>query len=153
MELASLYERLGRVDDAIASYQALYAGNSRLKQVAANNLAMLLVTYRADKSSLDLASDLTRGFDASDNGALLDTQGWVRFKRREFQDAVAELERAALRAPDSKVIRYHLGMAELQVGQREQARRNLEAALAGKAGFLGSDDARLALASLNGPTG
>jgi tetratricopeptide (TPR) repeat protein len=153
LELANLYEKLGRVDDAIASYERLYAANSRLRQIAANNLAMLLVTYRTDSSSLDRARDLTQGFDTSGNGAMLDTQGWVRFRRREFQNAVAELERAAQQVPDSRVIRYHLGMAELEVGQREQARRNFEVALAGNAVFPGSDAARMALAGLTQPSG
>jgi tetratricopeptide (TPR) repeat protein len=148
MELASLYEKMGRVDDAIARYEALYAGAPRVRQVAANNLAMLLVTYKADARSLERARVLTSGFETSDNGSFLDTQGWVRFKRGEFKEAVAELERAVSRAPDSKVIRYHLGMAEWQAGLRDRARNDLESALAGAASFSGSDEARQTLASL-----
>jgi Tfp pilus assembly protein PilF len=63
------------------------------------------------------------------------------------------LERAAERAPDSKVIRYHLGMAELQLGQPERARSNLESALAGSGSFSGSEEARTALASLKARSG
>jgi hypothetical protein len=72
----------------------------------------------------------------------------VRFKRREYKDAVVVLERAADRAPDSRVIRYHLGMAELQIGERDHARSNLESALSGTGDFAGSAEARSALASL-----
>jgi Tfp pilus assembly protein PilF len=61
---------------------------------------------------------------------------------------VALLERAADRAPDSRVIRYHLGMAQLQTGQRESARANLETALSGSGEFTGSQEARAVLASL-----
>src|SRR5206468_257542 len=86
-ELASLYEKQGRIDDAIARYDTLYKSDPRVQQVAANNLAMLLVTYKMDQVSLDRARDLTSGFATSGNGALLDTNGWVHFKRREYRDA------------------------------------------------------------------
>ena len=109
-ELASLYERLGRVDEAIALYEALL-GDPNIQQLAANNLAMLLVSYKTDVASLDRARTLTAHFDLSDNASFLDTTGWVHFKRREYRDAVAVLERAADRSPDSKVIRSHLDMA------------------------------------------
>jgi tetratricopeptide (TPR) repeat protein len=153
IELTSVYEKQGRVDDAIARYDGLYAANPESRQLAANNLAMLLVTYRTDQASLDRAQRLTAEFASSENGSLLDTNGWVRFKRREYQEAAAVLERAAARAPDSRVIRYHLGMAEFQLGQRDRARSNLESALAGSAVFSGSEEARTVLASLGGRSG
>src|SRR5262249_20134970 len=54
VELADVYEKQGRVDDAIALYDALYKRDSKLA-VAANNLAMLLATYKTDRASLDRA--------------------------------------------------------------------------------------------------
>jgi tetratricopeptide (TPR) repeat protein len=151
--LAALYEKQGRIDDAIARYEALYASEPRLRQFAANNLAMMLVTYKKDAASLDRARALTRGFDSSGDGSLLDTHAWVRFKRGEYQDAVTELQRAAERAPDSKEIRYHLGMAELETGQLARARTDLEEALSGAASFAGADEARQKLASLKTNSG
>jgi predicted Zn-dependent protease len=151
-ELASLYEKLGRVDAAIGCYDALYKSGpdkgGGTQQLAANNLAMLLVTYKTDRASLDRARTLTADFATSGNAAFLDTMGWVRFKRSEYREAVISLERAADRSPDSKVIRYHLGMAQLQMGERENARANLESALSGAANFTGSEEARSALAAL-----
>ncbi len=58
------------------------------------------------------------------------------------------MERAAERAPDSKVIRFHLAMTQLQLGLRDRARTNLESALNGANSFQGADEARTALASL-----
>ena len=147
-ELAGLYESQGRIDEAIASYDALYKSDPDTERLAANNLAMLLVTYKTDKASLDRARALTLAFATSDNPSFLDTVGWVRFKRREYKDAVVVLERAADRSPDSKIIRYHLGMAELQTGERDHARTNLESALSGTSDFAGAEEARSALASL-----
>jgi tetratricopeptide (TPR) repeat protein len=148
--LATLYEKEGRIDAAIARYAALYVGDQRMRQLAGNNLAMLLVTYKTDAASLARARALASDFETSEDGALLDTQGWVRFKCGEFSAAVAELQRAALRAPNSKVTRYHLGMAELRTGQRERARTDLEFALSGAASFAGAQEARQMLASLKG---
>jgi tetratricopeptide (TPR) repeat protein len=148
-DLADLYEQRGDVDAAIALYEGLNARDPRLA-LARNNLAMLLVTYRGDHASLDRARALTEDFATSDSGALLDTHGWVRLKLGEVNDALAVLTRAADRAPDSRVIHYHLAMAELKAGERDKARANLETALAGSARFSGSDDARAALNSLAG---
>jgi tetratricopeptide (TPR) repeat protein len=146
-ELATLYERAGRIDDAIGQYEALHERNPHL-ELAANNLAMLLVTYRKDQASLDRARDLTAPFANSDVAALLDTYGWVLFRRGDVLQALAALARASALTPDSKVIRYHLAMAELQAGQNERARADLESALAGAASFQGSEEARKVLAGL-----
>lgn len=151
-ELALLFEKQGHPDQAIARYEAAYHNNPRSRLVA-NNLAMLLVTYRKDRASLDRARDLTNGFESSNDGNLLDTTGWVRFKRAEYTDALPALERAAQRSPDSRVIHYHLGMAELQAGRTDQARVNLQTAVSGAADFQGADEARTALAALRGHTG
>ena len=147
-EAAVVFEARGHVDEAIAAYRALYAGNPGVHQVAANNLAMLLATYKTDQASLDLARDLTSGFTGSDNGSLLDTLGWVRFKRGEFQEALPLLERATSRAPGAKVIRYHLAMTELRLGLKDRAKTNLETVLTGSGDFSGANEARTALASL-----
>jgi tetratricopeptide (TPR) repeat protein len=152
-EATSLYETQKRIDAAVGAYEALYKLNPGMQQFAANNLAMLLVTYRKDRASLDRARDLTSGFATSQNSNLLDTVGWVRFKRGEYQDALDVLERAVTGAPEAKVIRYHLAMDQLQLGLRDRARSNLEAALSGSESFSGVEEARLALASLKARSG
>jgi tetratricopeptide (TPR) repeat protein len=151
-DLATLYEQQGRVDDAISSYETWRQANPRVRAIA-NNLAMVLVTYKSDQQSLDLARNLIADFASSTDGSLLDTYGWVHFKRAEYSKALPVLARAVERSPDSKEIRYHLGMAEMRAGQSERARADLEAALSQPAKFRGSDEARSALASLKAPTG
>ena len=151
-DLAALYERQNRIDDAIAQYEALAKQHPRL-EMATNNLAMLLVTYRNDRASLDRARDLTAAFAKSESSALLDTHGWVRFKRGEYHEALPPLEQAVARAPESKLIRYHLAMAQLKAGQTDKARSNLETALAGSASFTGAEEARTQLAELKARSG
>ena len=148
MQLAALYERAGRTDDAIHQYESLHERKPRL-DLAANNLAMLLVTYRKDKESLGRARTLTESFADSNVGSLLDTSGWVRFKNGENADALALLERAVGRDPGSPVFRFHLAMAQIEAGEHDKARDNLEAALKDGGKFTGSDEARAALESLN----
>ncbi|MEJ1964436.1 MAG: tetratricopeptide repeat protein [Gammaproteobacteria bacterium] len=148
-DLATLYERQNRVDDAIRLYDELHRRNPRL-DLAANNLAMLLITYKQDQASLDRARDLSAPFATSNVGAFLDTHGWVRFKRGEFNQALPVLERAVAESPDSRLVRFHLGMALYKAGQRDQAITNLEKALDGGAKFSGADEARSALAALKG---
>jgi tetratricopeptide (TPR) repeat protein len=150
-ELGSLYQRAGKVDDAVKLYDAWLTRDPR-SQVAANNLAMLLVSYHTDKASLERAGTLTAGFANANNGDLLDTAGWVQFKRGEFAQALPVLQRAAALMPQSHEVHYHLGMAELRNGQSGRARTDLESALAGASRFFGEEDARAALASLRSQT-
>jgi tetratricopeptide (TPR) repeat protein len=152
MDLAAFDERAGHYDEAIHEYETLHERSPRL-EVAANNLAMLLVSYRADRPSLERARTLTAPFANSEIPALLDTHGWVMLKCGDLAEALSALQKAADRAPGSRVIHYHLGMAQLQAGQNEKARQSLEAALSGRATFHGTEEARLALARLNGRSG
>lgn len=146
-ELAGLNERLGKFDAAIQVYDELHRRDPQ-SELVANNLAMLLVTYRGDQASLDKARDLTAGFANSNDPLLLDTHAWVRVRRGEYSAALPLLERAIRQKPDSPVIRYHLAAAQLQSGQRAQAQENLELALAGKSEFAGVEGARAMLAEL-----
>lgn len=154
VEAAAFEEKAGRVGEAIAHYQALYESASASavsRELAANNLAMLLVTYRKDRASIARARELTASFATSQIASLADTYGWVRYRSADYAAALAALQRAAARAPDSRVIRFHLGMTELALGQRARARDDLKAAVAGAARFTGADQARATLASLEPP--
>lgn len=146
-DLAALYERRGEPDKAIAAYEALLAQRRGLP-LAENNLAMLLVTHRKDQKSLDRARDLSEQFADSNNAALLDTHGWVLYRRGQYAESLTVLERARKIAPDAQVVRYHLGMAQFKNGQNAEARANLQAALDSQRVFSGADEARATLASI-----
>jgi tetratricopeptide (TPR) repeat protein len=148
-DLAALYERNAEFDKAIATYEQLVAKRRGL-EAAENNLAMLLVTYRKDQKSLDRARELTEQFANSPNAALLDTHGWVLYRRGQYAEALTVLQRANQIAPQAQVLRFHLGMAQFKSGQSAQARENLQAALQSKSAFAGADEARAALASIPG---
>jgi tetratricopeptide (TPR) repeat protein len=146
-DLASVYEKTGRPDEAIAQYEGILKRHVD-SGILANNLAMLLVTYRRDKPSLDRARALAERFASSRNPQLIDTWGWVLYKRGETVDAVSALQKAVDRAPQAPALRYHLAMAQLKSGARDSARANLEQALKSAAPFSGSDEAKKTLEEL-----
>jgi tetratricopeptide (TPR) repeat protein len=151
-ELVEHFLGEGHVDDAIATYEDWHLHQPQVQMVSAN-LAELLATYRTDRASLDHARDLTSAFATSNNGSLLDANGWVHFKRGEYADALSVLQRAALRTPDAPEVHYHLGMAEIEAGQSDRARTDLQAAVASSARAAWSDDARRVLSGLTAGTG
>jgi len=151
-ELASYYVRQAQPDQAIALYEGLYQRQPGSPSVA-SNLALLLATYRSDRQSLDRARQLSAPFASSSDGALLDTSGWVLLKSGDLQHALPVLQRAESRDPRSDLIRYHIGVAELESGDRARAQADLKAAVGGSQAFPGMSDAREQLASLQSGAG
>ncbi len=145
--LAALYEHLGKTDDAIEVYEKALRRDPT-SDLAANNLAMLLITYRKDLPSLDRAKQLTVRFATSNNPAFLDTYGWVLYKHGETASAVAALQGSLAKQPESPTFLYHLGMAEAVAGQPEAARNNLTRALKSGQKFPWVDDAKATLDKL-----
>lgn len=146
-ELALLYERTGKLDDAIGVYENSLQRNPN-SDVIANNLAMLLVNHRSDQASLDRAKLLTARFSASSNADFLDTYGWVLYKRGDAAAAVNALQSALSKTPDSPVSLYHVGMAQALAGQADAARDNLTRSLKSGRSFSGMDEARATLDKL-----
>lgn len=143
-DLAALYERLNRPDDAIRVYETLVTREPG-SVAATNNLAMLLVSYRSDQNSLNRAEELAGKLDKVTEPSILNTRGWVKFKRGEFQESVALLQEAVEKSPESPLMRYHLGMAQLKTGDRAAAEKNLEAAVSSGRQFHGAKEAQAAL--------
>jgi tetratricopeptide (TPR) repeat protein len=146
-DLATLYERLSRPDDAIALYDGLLAKNPKALY-AANNLAMLLVTYKSDPADLARAQRLADQLASLSVVDVIDTRGWVKFKTGDYRGAESLLQQAVDKAPDSPEMHYHLGMAQLRSGEQQAAEQNLEAATRSQRAFAGMEDARAALAQL-----
>ena len=68
---------------------------------------------------------------APDNGAVLDTLGWILVRQSLVEDGLPILERATQLLPDEPEIQYHLGFAQVEMGDDEAARRTLNQLLAG----------------------
>ena len=145
--LAAMLERSGKPDDAIGEYETVLHKNPQ-SEVAANNLAMLLATYRTDPASLDRARDLSARFAHSSNPSYLDTYGWVLYKRGDAANSVPVLTQVVAKVPDAALSRYHLGMAQSAAGDAGDARDNLSRAVNSGAQFTGLDEARATLGKL-----
>ncbi len=147
VDLGSLYTAQGKPAEAITVYEGVLERDPN-SVVAANNLAMLLVTHRTDAASLERAEKLAAPLAKAQNPAFLDTYGWVLYKRGRYAEAIPPLEKAVAAAPQAQEVRYHLGMAQLKAGRTAEARKSLEAAVQGEQSYAGKDEAKAALAGM-----
>ena len=118
-------------------------------ELAANNLAMLLVEYRDDEASRQRARELVKPLRNSAHPAYLDTIGWVEYKLGEYEQALLFLEKAVAMAPDANLMHYHLGMAHHAKGNAVGAREHLGRAIESAVEFKGIEQAREILSQLS----
>lgn len=145
--LAESYQRMGANDKAIATYDALLTKQPKL-DVAANNLASILIDYKGDKPSLDKALTLAKRFESSENPAFLDTLGWAYYKLGQYDLALPFLKKSVEKAPQAQILHYHFGAALYKKGDMKLAKEHLQKSLAGDGKFPGAEDAKAMLAKL-----
>jgi len=146
--LASEYERARQYEKAVTIYESLLE-NDASNNIAANNLAALLLDQRTDAASFQRALELSKRFADSKEPALVDTLGWAHYRAGDYSTAVRYLEIATAAASQVAQLRYHLGMAYLKVQDPIQARQELEKALElATADFPGIEEARATLEEL-----
>jgi len=149
LELATYLDRSGKNDLAAGIYQVLLDRFPNMT-AAANNYAMLLIRDAPSQKDLDLAADLVKQFEISDNPIYLDTLGWVNLKQGKPDKAIDILERAISKGKiENPEIRYHLGAAYYEAGRTEEARKALETSLASGKAFEGQERAKKLMAELN----
>jgi Flp pilus assembly protein TadD len=116
--------------------------------VVTHNLASLLASYRSDQASLDRAAQLVASLKSAAAPRLLDTRGRLAFREGDYAQALPLLRQALQHAPDSPLLHYRLGMAQLKSSDQAAPRRNLDAAVKSGRAFPGLNDARMTLASI-----
>ena len=124
---AIAYHQLDRWPEAEADFRASLALQPDHPQVL-NYLGYSLVE-RGEK--LDEALDMIQTAAAArpDNGAIVDSLGWVLFQLGDYEQAVGYLEQAASLEPIDPVINDHLGDAYWAVGRVIEARFQWQRAL------------------------
>ena len=60
---------------------------------------------------------------------LQDTLAWWYYLNQEYPQAITYLKKIVKAQPEHAIYRYHLGMAHLKSGEREEARYHLQRAL------------------------
>jgi putative PEP-CTERM system TPR-repeat lipoprotein len=112
---------------------------------ALNNLAWAYQQLNDPRAlpTAELAAQL-----AGDNPAIMDTLGWILVQQGKVDRAVPLLRKALAGAPQSAEIRYHLAAALAKSGDKANARKELEQALASTAPFSQRDEANALLKQL-----
>jgi len=108
--LALVLDSSGRKSDAARAYQATIDLDPE-NAIAMNNLAFLLAeqgddldhAWRLAQRAIDLSDD--------DDADVLDTAGWVQWKRKQVNSAVGLFAMALARDADNAEVRKHLLMA------------------------------------------
>jgi tetratricopeptide (TPR) repeat protein len=117
--LGAAYDRSGDIDRTITQMRAVLAVNPEHAE------AMNYIGYTLAEAgrNLDEAEELLLRALAlrPDNGAFMDSLGWIYYRRGDHEKAVVTLEKAAALAPEEPLIVEHLGDAYLQASRRADA--------------------------------
>ncbi|MDN4038016.1 XrtA/PEP-CTERM system TPR-repeat protein PrsT [Massilia sp. YIM B02443] len=85
---------------------------------------------------------------AANSPAVMDTLGWLLVEQGNVERGVPLLQKAAAAAPTALDIRYHLAVGLSKAGNKQGARKELEALLAQNKPFAQIEDARSLLKTL-----
>jgi cellulose synthase operon protein C len=144
MGVGRVLAQLGRWQEAETVYRSVVTQNPRQVD-ALNSLANVQLRLNAPQA-LETAERAHKL--APTHPLVVDTLGWVLFKRGRVEQALGLLRDARLRAPSHPEIRYHLGAVLAATGRNAEARQELQEALRLGSSFEGADDARALLKSL-----
>lgn len=124
--LGNIYEEQGRRQEAIEEFKAALTFNPDYPD-ALNSLGYL---YAEESINLEEAEQMIKKAlqYESNNGAYVDSLGWVYFKQGRFQEAIQELEKAAQLLPDP-VIYEHLGDVYFKQSNLNKAKENWQRSL------------------------
>ncbi|MCG8672702.1 MAG: tetratricopeptide repeat protein [Pseudomonadales bacterium] len=148
-ELANVAEKNSDYQEAIHQYEKIMDSDSN-NAVAANNLAMLLVTYDSDNVvALQRAQELSKLLLERKSAQFQDTAGWVQYVSGHYDKALPLIKRALLKQPDNPEIQYHLGMTYFKINDKENAKKYLASALAAEREFRGQEKAKSTLKLLD----
>jgi tetratricopeptide (TPR) repeat protein len=127
LAMAGALEQTHQYEAAISEYESILSKQPS-SVIVANNLASLLSNHRNDKASFERAQTLAASLRGTPIPQFLDTLGWVSYRRDDYLNAVSLLEKAVAGLPDIPLVRYHLAMSYIAVGQIAKAAEQLRAA-------------------------
>lgn len=126
--IGATYEQMGDFEKSVQAFELLLASDSTHAQTL-NYLGYML----ADRNiRLDESLHMIQRAVAMDstNGAYLDSYAWVLYRLDRFRDALVQIEKAVALMPDDSTVREHLGDIYFALGQRDNAHKAWEHALA-----------------------
>ncbi|HYD32270.1 MAG TPA: tetratricopeptide repeat protein [Azospirillaceae bacterium] len=120
-------ERLGIIDKALATYEALLEHDPN-SDIAINNYAALAADrFPGDRKQLDKALLLAERFRVSENPLLLDTLAWLHHRLGQDELAAELLDRAGASAHANPQLRFHWAAVQSSRGRADEARQILQA--------------------------
>jgi len=145
MTMAAMIVHGSNVGEAKKRYAQILKDNPGAA-VAANNLAWI---YADEGSNLDEALRLAQTASAQipNNAAVLDTLGWVYYRKSMPDRAVEPFEKSIAAEPENPSYHYHLALALQGIGETPRARASAQRALKLKPDYT---EAQRLLASMKG---
>ncbi len=128
-QYAALYERTGQLEAAEKLFfKAIDLGEETLTAASRNYIAYMWAE-RGEK--LEMGLTLIQKALATDpeNGAFLDTLGWIYYMQGRYAEALKELQKASVFVADDPSVWEHLGDTYLKLGNRDEASRHWKKAL------------------------
>ena len=144
MALAEYYREVEDLNNSIAAYERVIADEPE-NGVALNNLAWTY--YLADDPrAIEMAR---RAYEVMpDNGAIVDTLGWIMVQRGSVEDGEVLLRKAVEMENGRSEIRYHHAVALVKLGEEDEARLALEQVIESGEEFSARRDAEKLLEEL-----
>lgn len=147
--LGRLYEERRETDKAIEVYESAIAEVPGFWS-AANRLAFLLADRATSLETLDRALDIASTAYRMKPGqaAIVDTLGWIYYKKGETERALHLYEQLIAAQPEDPLVNYHMGVVLEKSGDIDTARKKLQTATRSDAKFYGRDHAEALLREL-----
>ncbi|HTR37137.1 MAG TPA: tetratricopeptide repeat protein [Bryobacteraceae bacterium] len=122
-----IFEKLSLWTDARKAYEHVLQLDPD-NAIAKNNMAWLIVEHGGN---IDVALNLAQQAEEKlgDNSEITNTIGWVYYQKGVYKTAWQYLKESAEKDQQNAVFQYHLAMACLKLGKREEARQALVNAL------------------------
>ena len=125
--LGVLYDKASMFDESMNAMQSVLKINDR----NADALNFIGYTYAEKGIFLDKAEKLIKKAlkIKPGDGYIIDSLGWVYFRKGQYKKALVKLEEAVILSPEDPVITYHLGDAYFKSNQPEKAVKMYKKAL------------------------
>ncbi len=146
MLIGTIYDMLERYDLSEKYYREALSIDPDFAP-AANNLAYLLAQQDRD---IDVALGYAQQAKEKlpDDPGVMDTLGWIYYKKGFYDSAISELNESLKQIPGNPIVHYHLGMAYYKKGEPLLAKKELQEALRLSDHFSEADNARRIVSEL-----
>lgn len=147
-QVGNIYMKQGDLSRAAEEFQKAIGANPPNYAAAENNLAWI---YAEQGQNLDVALGLAQKAKSQypETASFTDTLAWVMYKKGDYSGAIPYLQDCVKKSPETGQFKFHLGMALVAAGQKQQGKALLETALKMNLDSNDSEQARQALAREN----